>query len=130
MTHPDEAFAIQRMRELTTDVDDALRYNRLLICDRVWKWSAAVERRYLLGPEQSRTAQQLRGAFPRGDVPRYLIGIAIMRLTASGQPPRRWAVTTCSSPRGHLGRMPSRNDLLAQSGESAWITSSCSTKRA
>jgi putative transposase len=42
--HPDEAFVVQTMRHLTDDVDGVLRGNRLLICDRDLKWSAAVER--------------------------------------------------------------------------------------
>ena len=42
--HPDEAFVIQTMRHLTDDVDGVLRGNRILICDRDRKWSAAVER--------------------------------------------------------------------------------------
>ena len=42
--HPDEAFVVQTMRHLTDDVDGVLRGNRLLICDRDRKWSAAVER--------------------------------------------------------------------------------------
>jgi hypothetical protein len=42
--HPDEAFVIQTMRHLTDDVDGVLRGNRMLICDRDRKWSAAVER--------------------------------------------------------------------------------------
>jgi putative transposase len=41
--HPDEAFVIQTMRHLTNDVDGVLRGDRLLICDRDRKWSAAVE---------------------------------------------------------------------------------------
>jgi putative transposase len=41
---PDEGFIIQTMRLLTDDVDGVLRRNRLLICDRDRKWSAAVER--------------------------------------------------------------------------------------
>jgi hypothetical protein len=40
----DEAFVIQTMRHLTDDVDGVLRANRMLICDRGRKWSAAVER--------------------------------------------------------------------------------------
>jgi len=43
-THPDEAFVIQTMRHLTDDADGVLRENRMLICDRDRKWSAAVER--------------------------------------------------------------------------------------
>jgi transposase InsO family protein len=42
--HPDEAFVIQTMRHLTDDVDGVLRGDRMLICDRDRKWSAAVER--------------------------------------------------------------------------------------
>jgi hypothetical protein len=42
--HPDEAFVIQTMRHLTNDVDGVLRRDRMLICDRDRKWSAAVER--------------------------------------------------------------------------------------
>ena len=42
--HPDEAFVVQTMRHLTDDVDGVLRGDRLLICDRDRKWSAAVER--------------------------------------------------------------------------------------
>jgi transposase InsO family protein len=42
--HPDEVFVIQTMRHLTNDVDGVLRNNRMLICDRERKWSAAVER--------------------------------------------------------------------------------------
>jgi hypothetical protein len=42
--HPDEAFVIQTMRHLTDDVDGVLRRDRVLICDRDRKWSAAVER--------------------------------------------------------------------------------------
>lgn len=44
MSHPDEAFVIQSMRALTDNVDGVLRGNRMLICDRDRKWSAAVER--------------------------------------------------------------------------------------
>jgi putative transposase len=43
-SHPDEAFVLQTMRHLTNDVDGILRGNRILICDRDRKWSAAVER--------------------------------------------------------------------------------------
>ena len=43
-THPDEAFLIQTMRHLTDGIDGVLRGNRVLICDRDRKWSAAVER--------------------------------------------------------------------------------------
>ena len=42
--HPDEAFVFQTMRHLTDDVDGVLRGDRMLICDRDRKWSAAVER--------------------------------------------------------------------------------------
>jgi hypothetical protein len=42
--HPDEAFVIQTMRQLTDAADGVLREHRLLICDRDRKWSAAVER--------------------------------------------------------------------------------------
>jgi putative transposase len=42
--NPDEAFVVQTMRHLTDDVDGMLRGDRLLICDRDRKWSAAVER--------------------------------------------------------------------------------------
>ena len=42
--NPDEAFVIQTMRHLTNDVEGVLRGNRMLICDRDRKWSAAVER--------------------------------------------------------------------------------------
>ena len=42
--HPDEAFVIQTMRHVTNDVDGVLRNNRMLICDRDRKWSAAVAR--------------------------------------------------------------------------------------
>jgi putative transposase len=42
-THPDEAFVIQTMRHLTGDAEGVLRRNRILICDRDRKWSAAVE---------------------------------------------------------------------------------------
>lgn len=42
--HPDEAFVIQTVRHLTDAVDGVLRGNRMLICDRDRKWSAAVER--------------------------------------------------------------------------------------
>ena len=42
--NPDEAFVVQTMRHLTDDVDGVLRGDRLLICDRDRKWSAAVER--------------------------------------------------------------------------------------
>jgi transposase InsO family protein len=41
---PDEAFVVQTMRHLTDEVDGVLRGNRVLICDRDRKWSAAVER--------------------------------------------------------------------------------------
>ena len=41
--HPDEAFVVQTMRHLTNGVDGVLRRDRLLICDRDRKWSAAVE---------------------------------------------------------------------------------------
>ncbi len=41
--HPDRAFVLQAMRHLTNDVDGILRRNRMLICDRDRKWSAAVE---------------------------------------------------------------------------------------
>ncbi len=41
--HPDEAFVIQTMRHLTDDADGVLCRDRLLICDRDRKWSAAVE---------------------------------------------------------------------------------------
>ena len=40
--HPDGAF-VQTMRHLTDDVDGVRRNDRLLICDRDRKWSAAVE---------------------------------------------------------------------------------------
>ena len=42
--NPDEAFVVQTMRHLTDDVAGMLRGERLLICDRDRKWSAAVER--------------------------------------------------------------------------------------
>ena len=42
--HPDEAFVVQTMRHLTNEVDEVFGGNRLLICDRDRKWSAAVER--------------------------------------------------------------------------------------
>jgi transposase InsO family protein len=42
--YPDETFVIQTMRQLTNEIDGALGENRLLICDRDRKWSAAVER--------------------------------------------------------------------------------------
>jgi putative transposase len=42
--NPDEAFVVQTMRRLTDDVEGVLRGDRLLICDRDRKWSAAVER--------------------------------------------------------------------------------------
>jgi transposase InsO family protein len=41
--HPDEAFVVQTMRHLTDGVDGVLCRDRLLICDRDRKWSAAVE---------------------------------------------------------------------------------------
>jgi Integrase core domain len=41
--HPDEAFVVQTMRHLTNEVDGVFGGNRLLICDRDRKWSAAVE---------------------------------------------------------------------------------------
>jgi hypothetical protein len=41
--HPDEAFVVHTMRPLTNEVDEVFRGNRLLICDRDRKWSAAVE---------------------------------------------------------------------------------------
>ena len=39
--HPDEAFVVQTMRHLTNEVDEVFGGNRLLICDRDRKWSAA-----------------------------------------------------------------------------------------
>lgn len=42
--HPDEAFMIQTMRQLTDAVDQVLQRDRLLICDRDRKWSPRVER--------------------------------------------------------------------------------------
>ena len=42
--NPDEAFVVQTMRHLTGDVDGVLHRDRILICDRDRKWSAAVER--------------------------------------------------------------------------------------
>jgi putative transposase len=41
--YPDEAFVVQTMRHLTNEVDEVFRGNRLLICDRDRKRSAAVE---------------------------------------------------------------------------------------
>jgi putative transposase len=42
--HPDEAFVIQTMREVTDDVDHVLRAGGVLICDRDRKWSPDVDR--------------------------------------------------------------------------------------
>jgi transposase InsO family protein len=42
--HPDEAFLVQTMRQLTEDADGDLDANRMLICDRDRKWSLGVER--------------------------------------------------------------------------------------
>jgi putative transposase len=40
--HPDEAFVLQAMRQLTNGVDGAVGHGRVLICDRDPKWSRAV----------------------------------------------------------------------------------------
>jgi hypothetical protein len=53
-----EAFVVQTMRHLTDDVDGVLLGDRLLICDRDRKWSAAVER--FLATAGTRTATNLR----------------------------------------------------------------------
>jgi len=39
--HPDEAFVVQTLRDLT-EVDGVLHPNRLLICDRDRNWRAAI----------------------------------------------------------------------------------------
>jgi putative transposase len=41
--HPDEAFLLQCLRQLTSETDGLLRAGRTLICDRDPKWSSAVE---------------------------------------------------------------------------------------
>jgi transposase InsO family protein len=42
--HPDEAFVLQAMRHLTSDVDGVLGDGRVLICDRDSKWSSGARR--------------------------------------------------------------------------------------
>jgi transposase InsO family protein len=41
--HPDEAFLLQTMRQVTSDVDGVLREGCVLICDRDPKWSREVQ---------------------------------------------------------------------------------------
>ena len=52
--HPDEAFMVQTLRNLT-DVDGVLGPNRLLICDRDRKWSAAIRFLEMAGVRVIRT---------------------------------------------------------------------------
>jgi len=69
-SHPDEAFVLQTMRHLTNDVDGILRGNRISICDRDRKWSAAVERlpRNSWRPGDSNTASGVQRQSARGAV--------------------------------------------------------------
>jgi hypothetical protein len=63
--HPDEAFVVQTLRDLT-EVDGVLDPNRLLICDRDRKWRAAIRFLEVAGvrvirtPHLRRTAMRMR----------------------------------------------------------------------
>ncbi len=41
--HPDSAFVVQAVRGRVGETDDVLREGRILICDRVPKWTHAME---------------------------------------------------------------------------------------